>query len=273
MEYHNSWIEISQKNLIHNIKLHRKLLDKSSQGDKKVKLISVVKSDAYGHGMLLVSQILDKMKEVDILATVNLEEALELRKNKIKKSILVLSYYGITENQKELQKQLEIAIKSNIELMVYDFNFIKLLNKIAFNLKKKAKVHVKVETGMARVGVNYEKAISFIKEVRQLKNIELIGLASHFATTEESNQYFANQQLNNFKNLILRLEKENIFIPIKHIAASAAINLSSKNHFDAVRLGISMYGLWPSKENKKFVQKKYPDFNLQPVLSWKTKIF
>ncbi len=267
MKYHNSWIEISKRNLIHNVKLHRRLLAKN------VKLISVVKSNAYGHGIFLVSQVLDQMKEVDMLATVNLEEAILLRKKGIKKPILVLSYYGIGESQEEFTKQIKFAIRHDISLMTYDLKKIKLFNKIALSLKKKLKIHIKVETGMARIGVPCSEALTFIKEVKKIIGIDLVGLASHFATTEESNQYFARFQIKNFKELILKLEKNNIFIPIKHIAASAAITLSSKNHFDAVRLGVSMYGLWPSIENKKFVHKKYPNFQLKPVLSWKTKIF
>ncbi|MDD3284552.1 MAG: alanine racemase [Patescibacteria group bacterium] len=267
MEYHNSWIEISRKNLEYNIKSHKKLLDKN------VKLMAVVKSNAYGHGIVLISKILDSIKEVDILATVNLEEAILLRKNNIKKPILVLSYYGITENREVFADQIKFAIKNNISLMVYDMSVVKIFDDIASKLKKRVKIHIKVETGMARVGVKYEDAIDFIKTIKKLKNIDIKGLASHFATTEESNQYFANYQLNNFKSLIDNLEKEKINIPIKHMAASAAINMSKKNHFDAVRLGVSMYGLWASEENKKFINKTNNSFKLKPVLSWKTKLF
>jgi len=265
--FHNSWIEISEKNLIHNIKAHYKLLDRG------VKLSPVVKSNAYGHGMILVSQVLDKMKEVSFLSVVNLEEAIILRKNKIKKPILVLSYYGVGESKREFMEQIEFVIKNDISLMAYDLTEIKNLDKIAQNLHKKIKIHIKVETGMARVGVPYEQALNFIQKVIKLENVKIEGLASHFATTEESNQYFVKFQLNNFKMLIKDLDKLKINIPIKHMAASAAITLSKENHFDAVRLGIAMYGLWPSKENQRMTNKKYPQFNLKPVLSWKTKLF
>ena len=267
MPFHNSWIEISKKNLIHNIKAHYNFLDKG------VKLSPVVKSNAYGHGMLLVSQVLDKMKEVSFFSVVNLEEAIVLRKNKIKKPILVLSYYGVGESRKEFEEQLKFAIKKDIVLMIYDLDRIKLLNNIAQKINKTVKVHIKVETGMARVGVQYTEALDFINKVSEFGNVEIEGLASHFATTEESNQYFARFQLNNFKSLLKEINKLDIDIPIKHMAASAAITLSKENHFDAVRLGIAMYGLWPSKENKKVIEKKYPQFKLKPVLSWKTKLF
>jgi alanine racemase len=265
--FHHSWIEISKENLIHNIKAHYKFLDKG------VKLSPVVKSNAYGHGMILVSKVLDKMKEIGFLSVVNLEEAIILRKNKIKKAILVLSYYGVGGSEKEFIEQIKFAIQNNISLMVYDLTQIKLLNEIAGKLKKNIKIHIKVETGMARVGVPYEQALDFIQKINKLDNVMIEGLASHFATTEESNQYFAKFQLNNFKELIKKLDELNINIPIKHMAASAAITLSKENHFNAVRLGIAMYGLWPSKENKKVINKKYPQFNLKPVLSWKTKLF
>jgi alanine racemase len=267
MSYHHSWIEISKENLIHNIKAHYKFLDRG------VNLSPVVKSNAYGHGMVLVSQVLDKMKEVGFLSVVNLEEAIVLRKNKIKKPILVLSYYGVGESKKEFGEQIKFVIKNDISLMVYDLDQIKLLDSAAKKLNKKIKVHIKVETGMARVGVPYDKALNFIKRVNKFENIKINGLASHFATTEESNQYFAKFQLNNFKSLIKELDKLKIDIPIKHMAASAAITLSKENHFNAVRLGIAMYGLWPSKENQKMINRKYPKFKLRPVLSWKTKLF
>ena len=267
MEFHNSWIEISKENLIHNVKLHKKLIG------NHVKLIPVVKSDAYGHGIILISKILDSMKEVDIIATVNLEEAIYLRKNKVKKPILVLSYYGISESKDELKKQIIYAIKNNIILMVYDMAMLKYFNNIAKSINSKLKVHIKVETGMARVGVPYKDAVNFIELASKLKNINILGIASHFATTEESNQYFAKLQLNNFKNIIKLLEKKNINIPIKHISASAAINLSKENHFDAVRLGISLYGLYASHENEIVSKKKIKFFKLKSVLSWKTKLF
>lgn len=265
--YHNSWIEISKKNLIHNIKLHRRFLK------KKTKLIAVVKSNAYGHGMIIVSKILDALKDVDIIATVNLEEAIELRNNKIKKPILVLSYFGILESRGVKTEQISCSIKNDISFMIYDIKTARFINSVAKKINKKIKVHIKIETGMTRVGVLYDESMDFIKNVLKLQNIEIVGLASHFATTEENNQYFARYQLDNFKRLIKDLEKQNIFIPIKHIACSAAITLSDNNHFDAVRLGIAMYGLWPSEENKNFIQKKYPWFDLRPVLSWKTKLF
>lgn len=267
MSYHNSWIEISEKNLIHNVKAHYNFLDKG------VKLSPVVKSNAYGHGLLLVSQVLDKMKEVGFLSVVNLEEAIILRKNKIKKPILVLSYYEIEESREDFVKQIKFAINHNISLMAYDLKQIESFNKIAKQLKKKIKIHIKVETGMARVGVLYEQALEFINKVSKLENVEIEGLASHFATTEESNQYFAKFQLSNFKKLIKELDRLDINIPIKHMAASAAITLSKENHFNAVRLGIAMYGLWPSQENKKTINRKYPEFKLKPALSWKTKLF
>ncbi len=267
MELHNSWIEISKENLIHNVRLHRKIIGKN------VKLISVVKSNAYGHGIILISKVLDSLKEVDILATVNLEEAIILRENKIKKPILVLSYYGILENKNELKKQIIYAIKNDISIMVYDMDMLKFFDRVAKSINQKLKIHIKVETGMARIGVPYNEAYEFIKKAKGLKNIDICGLVSHFATTEESNQYFAKFQLTNFKNLISILEKNNLNIPIKHISASAGINLSKENHFDAVRLGISLYGLYASKENETAVSKKMKFFKLKPVLSWKTKIF
>lgn len=256
MAYHNSWVEISKSALIHNVKIFNKIIG------PRVRLIAVVKSNAYGHGLIEVSKILDKEKAVDFLATVNLAEALFLRQNNIKKPILVLSFYDL--DFQEIKK----AIKQKISLVVYSLEQAKFINQIAQSLRIRAKIHFKVDTGTSRLGLSPQASFKCIKTLLQYKNLFLEGLFTHYASSEEMDQSFTLHQTSDFYHLIRRLEKENIVIPVKHAACSAAALMNQQYHFDAIRLGISLYGLW-SLEDGHSIRKKY---YLKPALSWKTKV-
>ncbi|MBU1036930.1 alanine racemase [Patescibacteria group bacterium] len=256
MKYTNSWLEIESSAIRHNLQIFRKIIG------SKVCLMAVVKSNAYGHGFFEVAKICDKTKEVDWLGVANLEEALELRNKNIKKPILVLSYYDLN------RKQFKEAIKKGISLTVYDLRQLKFINKIAEGLNKRAKIHFKVDTGTSRIGLPVNKVLSFIRDAQSYKKINIKGLFTHYATAEEVNQKFTIKQTQIFYQLIQKLEKHHIFIPLKHTACSAATLLDKMYHFDLIRLGISLYGLW-SLENGKAIKKGY---NLKPALTWKTKI-
>ncbi|HLC64008.1 MAG TPA: alanine racemase [Patescibacteria group bacterium] len=251
-----TWVEISKSALNHNLQQFKKIIG------PKVRLMAVVKSNAYGHGSAEISKLCDLSKEVEIICTVNLEEALALRKLGVKKPILVLSYYDLDK------KELAEAIKKNIRLVVYQDRQFKYLNQIASRLKKKALVHFKVDTGTSRLGALVNKSLPEIKKLLKYKSLQLEGLFTHYASAEEINQGFTIKQTSLFYNLIKQLEKNNIFIPLKHAACSAAILMNRASHFDAVRPGISLFGLW-SLEDGREIRKKYP---LKPVLCWKTKV-
>ncbi|MBI5221777.1 MAG: alanine racemase, partial [Candidatus Magasanikbacteria bacterium] len=242
--------------IVHNLKIFKKIIG------PKVRLMAVIKSNAYGHGALEVAKICQMAKEVDWLAAVNLEEALELRSAKITKPILVLSYYDLDKNQ------VRQAIKRNISLVVYQQRQFEFLNRIAGNLKKKALVQFKVDTGTSRLGVPIKDAFQCINTLMRYKNLKLSGLFTHYASAEAVNQSFTKEQTKQFYQLIQKLEQENIFIPLKHVACSAAALMDKNYHFDAIRLGISLYGLW-SLEDGQNLRKKY---QLQPALTWKTKV-
>jgi alanine racemase len=260
----NSWIEINTQNLMYNLRQFRQVLSPTT------KLLAVVKSNAYGHDMVLVAKAIQK--QTDWLGVVNLEEALILRKAGIHKPILVLSFYF---------NQLELAIKNNISLVVYDLKQVQKINLVAKKIKKIAKVHLKLDTGTSRLGVGETKGLKLIREIicppkpwrrrEKLKNIEIEGIFSHFAAAEE-NQKYTDFQLKRFNSFITKLERQRIKIPFKHFACSAAALVRPDSHFNLIRLGISLYGLWPSKLAKRLTLKKYPWFNLRPVLTWKTRV-
>lgn len=249
-----TWAEISKTALTHNAKQFKKVLGKT-------KFMAVVKSNAYGHGSFAVSKTIEPL--VDYFGTANGTEALALREFGIKKPILVLNYYDLD--------QVKSLASQNISLVVYDLKQAQAISSWAKKLKKKVKVHVKVGTGLSRLGVLARDAVSFIKKIRQLPNIEIEGLFSHFAASEDD-PAFTMIQLGHFRKIIEELEDNSIFIPIKHIACTASALTFPESHFDMVRIGIGTYGLQSYKSIHSQVIKANPGFQLKLALTWKARI-
>ncbi|MBI2607719.1 MAG: alanine racemase [Candidatus Doudnabacteria bacterium] len=264
-----SWVEISKSALIHNAKQLRKVLiaaptklgRASPTKSGRVSLMAVVKSNAYGHGAFAVSSTLEDY--VDSFGTANGTEALTLRQFGIKKPILVLNYYRAD--------QVKSLIERHIALVVYDLKQAKLIAETASKLKKKAKVHIKVGTGLSRLGVYAKDAVGFVKQVSKFSQLEIEGIFSHFASSEDD-PAFTVIQLNHFRSIIEALEQNLIFIPVKHIACTASALSVPESHFDLVRIGIGLYGLQSYKSIHSLIQKANPGFNLQPALTWKAKV-
>ncbi|MFA5076513.1 MAG: alanine racemase [Patescibacteria group bacterium] len=251
----NSWVEINTQNLKHNLNQFRRILSPGTQ------IGATVKSNAYGHGIIGVSQVIQQ--QTDWFCVVSLDEALELRRAKITKPILVLSFYF---------DQIDLAAKNNISLVVYNSDQIKQINLAAKKLHRIARVHLKLDTGTSRLGVGETEALKLITQITtKLKNLRLEGLFSHFAASEE-NQKFTDQQIQRFNDFVAKLNKLGINIPLKHFACSAAALVRPESQYNLIRLGISLYGLWPSKLAKRLTSKIYPSFNLQPALTWKTRV-
>lgn len=253
---YNSWVEISKSAILHNLSQYQRIVG------PKVAVMPIVKSNAYGHGMIAIAKLVSP--KVKWLGVVNLGEALQLRQNKIKNRIFVLSYAQ--------SRYLKEGIKQNIDLPVYDLGMAKLISKETKKQgNKETKVHIKIDTGTSRVGVLPKDAVAFIKEIRKLPNLKIEGIFSHFAASEENPKY-TRWQLDNFNQVLADLEKEGINIPYKHFACSAATLVEPKSHFNLIRLGLGLYGLWPSELAKRIAIKKYPWLKLKPALSWKTKV-
>ena len=254
MKVENSWVEVSKSALLHNISQFRKVIDKD------ISLAAVVKSNAYGHGLELVSKAISS--KVDFLCTVNLLEAVKLRRAGIKKPILVLSFYfsDITE-----------AIRNNVSLVIYRADQIKKISKAASRLGKQAQVHLKVETGIGRLGIENNQALKLAQQVVNEKNIQLQGVFSHFAASEE-NQKYTQLQINKFDEFLKTLKQEKIKPKNIHFASSAASLVNYKTHYNMIRMGIGLYGLWPSELTKRLALKKNNTLSFKPVLTWKTKV-
>lgn len=222
-------------------------------------ILCVIKTDGYGHGAIPVASELESEDCVTGFAVATAEEALELRDADINKPILVLGY-TFPQDYDEL-------IYRNVRMTVFRRDTLKKLSETVIKLNNngiacKALVHIKVDTGMGRIGIMPdEEGISFVKEAANCKGIEIEGIFTHFAKADEEDKSFSDLQFEKFLAFVNRVEKEcGITIPYKHCANSAAILELPKTNLDLVRAGIAMYGLWPSDEVKK-------DIMLKPALS------
>ncbi len=255
---YKTWVEIDKKNLQDNIGQFRKLI-----GDK-IKLMSVVKANAYGHGLIKVAEIAIN-SGADWLGVDSIEEAIKLREAGIKAPTLILGY--------TLVSRLREVVKHDLSQTVYNQKTIEELANQARKQNKKVKVHLKVETGTSRQGLGKEKLLKLAKFIDKYPKIEIEGMHTHYANIEDTTDHdYAQQQLERFQKAVDVLKKNKIKVPIKHTACSAAIVLFPKTYFDLVRLGISMYGLWSSKETLISAKEKDRRINLKPVLTWKTKV-
>jgi len=217
----------------------------------------VVKANAYGHGMIEIAKICDKAKDVDRICVVSGGEAIALRENGIKKPIQILSFY-------DLDKSLTKLIGKNIIFPVYSIEQINYLQKIGEGLNKKIKIHLKLDTGAARTGILIKDLATFIQKIHGSNRLELEGLMSHFASSEENKKH-TRQQIKIFEEAARLIEDTGIKLKVKHMACSAASTIYPASLFNGMRLGLSLYGLYPAEEITKIIK-------LKPALSWHTKI-
>jgi len=248
-----TWIEIDTKALKHNFQVFRAIISKNTM------LGAVVKSNAYGHDLFQFTRAVERLG-ADWIIVDSIVEALALRLNKTKKPILVLGY--------TLPKRIDEAVKHNVSLTVSSIESLKAIVKTAKKCKRKIKAHIKVDTGLSRQGFllkNQKEIIRILKSNKQWVDVE--GLYTHFSSAKNpSTPKSVNKQLEIFQTWI-DLFKQYGFKPIIHAGATAATLLFPKTHFDMVRIGIGMYGLWPSDETRIILEEKLP---LKPVLTWKT---
>lgn len=253
-----TWIEIDKKALANNAKEVRKIIGL----DKKI--LAVVKSNAYGHGLVECSKIFLK-NGANFLGVDSVEEAKQLRKKGVKAPILILGY--------TLQANLSEVVQNDFRQTVYDFEIIDKLGRLAQNFKKIARIHLKVETGTNRQGIMIEEIPDFINAINEFPFLKLDGVCTHFANIEDTDDHsYAKSQLEKFDQALKIFEELKIRPAFKHTASSAAVLFYPETHFNMVRPGIILYGLWPSLRNRLFAQNRGVKINLKPALTWKTKI-
>lgn len=246
------WAEIDLSAISHNLQEVRRIIPSHS------KIMAIVKANAYGHG---ASAVVPKLLEAgaDYLGVAILDEALELREQGIKAPILVLGYTG--------EENCPLVVKHDITQTVFSLRQAKSLSKAALSLHKKAKIHIKVDTGMGRIGfLATPQAVKEAEEIAKLPGLEVEGIFTHLANADARDKTYSQAQLDKFFWFVSQLEKAGIHIKYKHAANSAAIIDLPQAHLDLVRPGIMLYGLYPSHEVAKDKVK------LQPAMSLKTRI-
>ncbi len=247
--YRPTWAEVDLSAIEHNLKqIKKRVYDHAG-------ILAVVKADAYGHGAVRVAQRLQKCG-VKYFGVATLREAIELRNNKINTQILMLSTFT--------SRELTALINYRVVPTIADFQTAAIINKKLNKIAKEIPVHIKIDTGMGRLGIWHKDSLDFIKKLSELKNLILEGIYTHFPSADDD-QKFTNSQIVSFKSLINELEKNNIFIPLKHMANSMAVICHKHSYLNLVRPGLMIYGMYPDKKARGFV-------NLKPAMGFKTKI-
>jgi len=250
-----SYIELSRKNLIHNVKQFRNLIKKG------VKIAVVVKGNAYGHGQNEVVKILNPY--VDYFQIDDVEELEKLRRVSNKK-VLVLGYIQ--------KKDLRRAIKLDCILSVFSLEQLLNISAIAKNLTTVQKIHISVDAYLGREGFLLKDLPKVFVKIKNSKNLRLTGIYAHFANIEDTTDFsHAQKQINEYKKAVRLAEQYGFKNLQTHISATSGILAYEKNigRHQIVRLGIGAYGMWPSENLRKKYRNK---IILKPVLTWKTKI-
>jgi alanine racemase len=254
MEYsfNRAWAEINLDNIAHNVREIRRITN------KRAELMGVVKADAYGHGVAQVVRVILE-NGVTRLAVSMLDEAIQLRKNNVDVPVLVLGYTDPARAGEILEYGITQA--------VFSHELADALSDAAVRMRKKAKIHVKVDTGMTRVGfMPGYSAVKDIERIGRLPGISIEGMFTHFASADENDDSYTRMQYERFISIDTELNRAGIIIPIKHAANSAAIIGFPDMHMDMVRPGIIMYGLYPSAETDK------SKIDLRPAMSLKADV-
>ena len=222
-------------------------------------MVAVIKTDGYGHGAVQVASMLESYDYVWGYAVATLDEAVVLRAAEIQKPILVLGCI--------FPDQYWEMLKYEIRMNVYTKEMAEAISALAVEIGEQAYVHIKLDTGMARLGFSAEESsIEEIKEIAELPNLVLEGVFTHFAKADEEDKTFTMMQLEKFEWMTQRLEEEEVTFPYVHASNSAGIIDVRRADYNLVRAGIAIYGLYPSEEvDKEKVQ-------LKPALSLKSHI-
>lgn len=245
-------LEINLDNLVYNIRQIKEYIGKETL------VMAIVKANAYGHGAIDASKIFLR-NGADMLGVSIISEAIELRRWKIDAPILILNYTP--------PRQYEDIIRLDLTQTIYSYEDAKLLSNKAKAMDKEAIIHIKIDTGMGRLGFQpNEESIKDIIRISKLPNINIEGIFTHFATADERDKTYTKKQYNKFTWTVDRLKEQGISIAIKHIANSATIIDIPDYSLDMVRPGIILYGHYPSDEVRK------ERIKLKPAMSLKTSI-
>ncbi len=263
---HTAWVEVDLKAIRQNIQAIQRLSSRKVVEQRQVqsileaqlrtpRILAVVKADGYGHGMI---QVADQLKKagVDFFGVAEVYEGIALRKHGIKLPILVL--------ESPLSNQIKDIVDHNLRSTICTIAAAKALNSYARSAKKKAFVHIKVDTGMGRLGVWHTQALDFIRSVRSLKHVEVEGVYTHFPVADTSTTFTQNQ-IHQLSQVISALDQEGAVIPYVHAANSAGVSGFETHIFNMVRPGLMLYGLYPSPKIRSVIK-------LKPAMSVKARV-
>lgn len=220
------------------------------------KLLGVIKADAYGHGAVELAHLLDE--KCDFFGVACIEEAVELKKAGVKAPVLILGYVD--------SNVYDLVVKYDVRIPIFSMESAVALSNEAVRQGKTVPFHFCIDTGMSRIGFQVnEQSADMCKEITLLPNIDAEGLFSHFATADEADLTKAKAQRERYKAFVKMLEDRGVNIPVKHLNNSAGI-MNFDEYFDMCRMGIILYGLYPSEEVDKSL------LDVKPVMSWLTHI-
>lgn len=245
-----TWLEIDQRALVNNVQLVRKKI-----GDQRL-LMAVVKANAYGHGALETATVFLRAG-ADRLAVATLAEGIELRQGGVQAPILVMGY---TPTWLALE-----AVRYGLTTAVYDQAMLAALDQAALP-NQPALVHLKVNTGMNRLGLPPAEVPPFLEAARRFTRVQVEGIFTHFATADLDDKSFAWEQFVLFRALLTQLEALGLRPPLAHAANSAAMLTMPETYLDLVRSGIALYGLHPDAEETRLPAE------FRPALCWKTQL-
>ena len=249
--YLRCYAEISLEAIGHNIREVKKRLPEG------VKLLGVVKANAYGHGAVPVASYLEN--QVDYFATATIEEAVELRENGISAPILILGYVSPSQYGDLVEYDITQTIDSYAQALA--------LEKEAARQNRKAKAHLAVDTGMTRIGFQVtEHDADEAAKIADLPHIELEGMFTHFSCADQEDKTYCSMQMEKYDKMTALLAERGVTIPLRHICNSAGIMEFDDHRFEMVRSGIITYGIYPSEKVKK------ERLDLIPALSWKSHV-
>lgn len=246
---YTSWLEINLRTLRQNYRILKSKVGASAS------IAAIVKANAYGHGVKNVVAVAVE-EGISIFGVATLQEAIELREAFSDITIMVLDV--------NFPEDADCVFEYNLQPIVYTYEMLHALNEAGKRFGRKAVVHLKIDTGMGRVGVWHEDAVSFIHQALELDYIAINGICSHFAVAE-SDFAFSLAQWEAFSFIIDHFKRQGITFSYYHIANSAGTFISGLPFYNLVRLGIMTYGIMPRRHNNN-------DLGLEPILSWRTRV-
>ena len=239
--------------------IHENVANAKALTKPGTQLMAIIKADAYGHGAVMVAHTLEDV--ADAYGVAILEEGIELRQSGINKPILILGYTPAP--------LYPAMIKYDIATAVFEYDMAERMSEAAEKIGKKAKVHIKLDTGMSRIGFKQDdESLEVIKKIAELPGIEIEGCFTHFATMDEKDKTKAMKQFERYMDFVERIEDVGIKIPIKHVSNSAGIIEKQEVNLDMVRDGICVYGMYPSDEVDKTKLKLTPAMEIKSYVSF-----